>query len=336
MGKTKISVIEDFFNLRSWSELDEFLTNLDSSVPFEAALGYYGNSWIAPDDVREPFVPRNFVSRDLSATYLRNFPVIFQGTNHWSEKLYYSEQYYEDKLNEILDHCSRFRSFNQRNRICLLIIPEKDFVISWEYLKEARFNLMVCAISRLRTKLAEYDIELIFEEPIVGIAHHMDISEYTYQDSHLHPRNYVAIFARALRALGLDWLKVSPNIEVTPREIYLDLNDKFDNGGDKSSPFCELNFFPTRPMQVFGSDYFENPLGRTNQEFQNNIPIFEEDIQILGDSHSSIYDQKRLTYLFANSYRKTQFSWNPVGLRADDKRSSASHIILEISQRFLF
>ena len=336
MTHSSTLTMENFFRLTNWHELHNLLDNLEHSIPFEAALRYYGNTWPVPDDLNEPFSPGNFVSSDLTAIYLNDIPVIFQGTNKWSEKLYYPIDYFQTKLGEIFERCLKIRSDHKNSRICMIVVPEKDFVISAEYLAECRFDAMREAFSSLKKQLEEIEISLVFDGPLRGMERHLDVSKYRYPDTHLHPRNYIVVFAQALKALGYKWSSVAPNIEVASQKLYLDLSGKFDELREGATPFCEINFLASGVKQISGSDYFEQPLGQTEQIFSNRQAIIKKDILILGDSHSSIYEQRRLTYLFANCFQRTKFSWNPAGIRQDVSETTAEHIVLEISQRFLF
>lgn len=81
-----------------------------------------------------------------------------------------------------------------------------------------------------------------------------------------------------------------------------------------SRPFTsyELEFKEEAIRQVGGSASFENPLGDTSQSFENDNALFDQHVLILGDSHSSILTQRRMTYLFAGTFQGVKFDWNPM------------------------
>jgi hypothetical protein len=86
---------------------------------------------------------------------------------------------------------------------------------------------------------------------------------------------------------------------------------------------------------VAGTPSFGNPLGSTWQSISNQAPLLRGKVLVLGDSHSSILAQKRLTYLFAAAFEKCLFYWNPVGVRETPEPSDADFVILETSLRFV-
>lgn len=325
-----------FFALKTWGQLRDFMASLDPTDPFQAALRHYASTWAFPANPEVSFEPHSFISSDLSATYFHRCPVIFEGSNQWAQKPYFPREDHDEKLNAVYARCEQFRRNNPESEICLILVPEKDFVISYVFLRENRFCGMIEAIQALRAKLGRLGIPLIFEQPVMGLGPYMSIDDYEYPDSHLHARNYILIFSHAVRALGHDWDKVSPFVTIESMPIYFDLSAKFKDGKDRAFNSFQVSYTGSAAMQVSGSEYFEAPLRQTTQTFENSAPVFDEEVLLLGDSHSSIFTQRRLTYLFANSFRKTKFSWNPIGNQPEQQLDGSRKIVLEVSSRFVF
>ncbi|MCE8433698.1 hypothetical protein, partial [Rhodovulum sulfidophilum] len=234
MNKSSRLVQHEIFDLKTWEELRTFLDGLDSTDPFQAAIGYYAKSWPAPKDDDAAFEPTMFLSEDLTATYLYSCPVIFEGTNNWAQKSFLSRAECDEKLQDVVHCCARLRGENPDARFCLILIPEKDFLISRSFLREDRYDAMLGAVEALRAKLVSFDIPVLFEQPIQNIEKYLSLSDYEYPDSHLHPRNYILFFARALGALGFDWERVAPSVKMEKQQVYLDLSEKFKDGVDRA------------------------------------------------------------------------------------------------------
>ena len=336
MDQSKEKIKKEFSSLRKISDVQEFLLSLNAEDPFESALGYYIKSWPLSAAVGSSFDPYQFIAEDFSAAYLGQCPVIFEGTNCWAEKGWYPHAYFEMKLNELLSHCVRFRAEFPTQKICLVVVPEKDFVLSWALLHETRFAAVVEAMSRLRSRLKDLSIPLVFEQSVSGIGPYFSLDEFSYPDSHLHPRNYIIIFSHVLQALGFSWPDVSPHVKLRQATAYGDLSGRF--AGDSADPYSlsQIDMQVGNVTQAHGSLSFESPLGNTSQLFENSLPLIDESVLILGDSHSSILAEHRLTYLAANTFRETKFHWNPAGVRSDVPPGDYSTIFLEISLRFIF
>jgi hypothetical protein len=336
LGRNAEDIQRLFFSLENWSDLRNFLDCLDLADPSQAALHYYANTWVAPEDSRAHFEPSSYISSDLSAIYYGRCPVIFEGSNQWARKSNCSRSYYDEKLQLVYLRCRNIRQINPLAKMCLVLVPEKDFLISTVFLKENRFDNMRAAVSSLQSRLKSLDIPVIFEQPIRRMAEFQTLKDFEYPDSHLMPRNYVVIFSHVLANLGFNWNSVAPLLGMERRPVYLDLTAKFKDGVDQPINSFELNFVVEGAQQVAGSKTFSNPLEQTRQVFANDTSVFPEDILVLGDSHCSIYSQRRMTYLFANAFRRTAFSWNPSGIRPDEGLKDCRYIALEISSRFVF
>lgn len=326
-----------FFALRSVGELRHFAHNLSADIPAEAALSHYISTWaepaVSPDDAG--FAPARYLAPDRSAVMYADAPVILEGTNHWSTKPYLSKAALGQKLAGLQNHLGQIRRANPQARITLVMIPEKDHVISQFLLHEDRFAALVAAVDELRERIAGLDIPVLFDQPFHGIDRFQTPSDFSYKDSHLPGRTYVTVFGFVLETLGLSWAAVRPAVGLSLLPVFGDLAAKFDNG----TPVQTMAHQPDMPAgvvrQTAGCASFADPLGDTWQEFTNDTPLVDRSVCILGDSHSSIFAQRKLTYLFASTFRETHFAWNPCGIRKPPGALPHDMIVLEISSRFV-
>ena len=325
-----------FFALDTVGALRRFLLGLDSSTPEQAALAYYISTWPAFKDsnVEAAFVPAAHLSADRSAVKYGNAPVIFEGSNLWAWKPYYTTEALTQKLDDLEQLIIQIRNSNPNARMTLVLIPEKDHVISRFLRKETRFDAVDRAADALYTRLAAKGIPMIFKQPFVNIDHFLTLGDFDYGDSHLPARCYVTVFGFVLEALGISWASVRSQIGLQKLPTFGDLSIKFED----SQPRQELAFQPDIPgaaaRQTAGTASFVDPLGNTWQEFRNDQALIDRSVCILGDSHSSICAQRKLTYLFANTFRHTHFEWNPCSIRKKSDIAAYDNVILEISSRF--
>lgn len=333
--ETDEATLKEFFDLTTWAALDRFIESLNDQDPFEKALRYYAQSWERPNGGDQSFDPGRFLSQDRAAVYSGKCPVIFDGTNNWARKCYAPYDEINAKLSALYERCARLRKDNPDTRFCLILIPEKDIVISDVLRKEDRFAVINQAVETLKARLETIGVPLIFNGPILRMGNYQTLADFEYPDSHLAPRNYVIFFSHALAALDFDWQEVEPRVRMTDMPVYYDLVQKFSGGQDRAFASMELDVQDADIQQVSGSASFETPLGQTQQSFENGNPVYDASVLILGDSHSSILAQRRLTYLFASAFRKTDFSWNPACIRPDPKVNQADHVVLEVSLRFV-
>lgn len=331
-----VSILEQFFNLRTWDELHSFVEGLDLQEPFQVALRYYAQTWPPAQTEDHIFEPAKFLAADTSAIFYGNCPVIFEGSNQWGRKCYAVRSEHDAKLEVIYRSCVRLRKQNPDAKVCLVMVPEKDLLISTVFLKEDRFTVMVDAVNVLKARLGKLDIQLVFDGPVNNMVDYQSLTDFEYPDSHLAPRNYAVIMSHSLRALGFNWDDVKPRLAMKRMDVYYDLSTKFDDPESRCFQSLELDFKDESIRQTGGSLSFEKPLGQTHQCFENDNPVFDEQVLILGDSHSSILKQRRITYLFAGAFRRVHFEWNPAGLRETSEISSYNNIVLEISSRFVF
>lgn len=327
-----------FFALRSANELKSLLPELDDAIPAHAALRYYINTWtdLSARDDDKPFNPAQYLSPDRSAAMYGLCPVIFEGTNEWAFKPYRSKTHFDEKFGGFTKRIAKLRETFPSQKISLLVVPEKDYLISTYLLQESRFREIRAALHDFGRTLNELSVEFIFDEPLSNIATLQNLQQFEYFDTHLLASHYVSLFKQMMMSFGIELALVEPAISLVKKDVYGDLAHKFDVS--PSGPYQTTAPFVQHSTATLtaGSQTFEKPLGDTWQLFDNATPTLDQTICILGDSHSSIFDQRRLTYLAACTYRQCAFYWNPIGLRPDALENiDQDHILLEISQRFI-
>lgn len=326
-----------FFGLTTVSDLRRFEADLDPSVPEQAALAYYIRSWPAFKDAddQDAFDPALHLSQDRSAVFYGTAPVIFEGTNLWALKPYMSTQTLVDKMKGLRSVVTKIRHANPSTHISMVLVTEKDYVISRFMLNEDRFRNFDAAVADLSREMAELDISMVSDKPFVGTERFQTLEDFNYMDSHLTGQNYVTLFGFTLEALGVSWADVRPKVGLLKLLEFGDLASKFDNGQPASEPRLQPDMPAGAVTQVAGAESFADPLGDTWQEFHNDAPLVDESVCLLGDSHCSIFAQRKMTYLFANTFRETRFEWNPCGIRQTPDVSNFDKVVLEISSRFI-
>jgi len=338
-SELKIQPLADqFFELCSVNSLNTFLSQLDTTDPYQAAWLRYASSWPAHDaeNPDAPFNPRAHMTEDLSAAMFGECPCIFLGTNDWALRAVATADELRTKVRNLANHIRGIRDRYIDRTMVLIVVPEKDYLIDHVFLKSGNYFGMCEIMRELSGLLQELGIVLLFEQPISGLEDYQVIADFTYRDSHLPTLNYIQIFAAAIEAFGHDWQSVREHLRLAAREVYFDLVAKLDesqpNPHTVSSPF----FDAAEVSLVAGSDNFRSPLGDTWQLNRNTVPIVGKKILLLGDSHSSIFSQRKLNYLFGCTFAETEFHWNPCCVRSTIPETDADYIVLEISQRFVF
>lgn len=316
--------------------LQKIICNTETSKALIDSLDYYIQSWRKDEFLNPDSSPNihQYISEDLSSIFLGNAPVIFQGTNNWAEKPYLPMDSYVSRLRILKRIAELIRACNPDRQIVAVIVPEKDYLISQILLLEDRFTVLEQAIAEFSQDLSSIDIQCIFNEPFKPLLGHGSIEDYAYPDSHLLGRDYIRIFYHILRALNIDNKGISDRVTLERSIVFNDLADKFSPG--LPSPTNELCPVVTSESCELsdGHSSFCKPLGQTWQTIINNNPTSEQSVLLLGDSHSSIYTQKKLNYLLSNAFRQTRFEWNPFSVRQPTAQISSDIIILEISLRF--
>lgn len=327
----------EFFELTTVGGLRRLAAKLDSSFPEQAALSYYISTWADVEQSADDtvFVPGHMVSPDRSAIFYGNAPVIFEGTNQWSWKPYFSTAELNGKMSVLANVVAGIREANPDARMTLVLIPEKDYVISRFFLKEDRFAAFEEAVDVLTESMTKCGVSVVHRQPFYGSERFQSLADFEYPDSHLTGNNYVTIFGFVLETLGVSWSSVKNDIGLRRLPEFGDLAAKFENG----KPTQVLTLQPDMPganvAQTAGSETFAESLGDTWQEFRNDAALVDQSVCLLGDSHCSIYSQRKLNYLFTNTFRETHFEWNPCGIRKKPDVTNFDNVVLEISSRFV-
>lgn len=334
--ETNVTPWADFFALNTVGALKRFCGALDLSVAEQAALAYYISTWpelpVCGDD--EAFVPTAKLSPDRSAIMYGTAPVIFEGTNLWSWKPHFSVEQLSQKLSGLENLVGSIKQSNPDARMTLVLIPEKDYIISRFLLKEGRFQKFDAAVEAFGTRMSAMGISLIFSQPFRDIGSFRTLSDFEYSDSHLAGQEYVSLFGFTLESLGTRWDMVKSAVTLKKLPEFGDLAPKFTNSRPVQATALQPDFQDGKVNLTAGTETFADPLGDTWQEFRNDAPIVDQSVCLLGDSHCSIYSQRKLNYLFANTYRETRFEWNPCGIRKMPDVASYDNVVLEISSRF--
>lgn len=328
--------METFFEISSVEQLKSFQKNLNLNSINQRAISYYIKNWFISDESsnKAHFRPGRFLSRDRSTVLYGSTPVIFEGTNFWCRKPYLVKNEINKKASQLLNLVTRIRERNINSKILLIIVPEKDYLISRHIFKEDRFNKISNCFKNLSRALTAAEVNTVFDEPFV---HHYypSANDYDYPDSHLRCMDYEKIFQHSILSLNHDQTLFNDQYELIEDVAFGDLARKLDDNGLARFIGLAPSFSKTVVNFENGMKSFGDPLGTTWQEFSNTSPIIDESVCILGDSHSSIFDSRKLTYFLANTFRSTRFEWNPCGTRSFPEKLNFDNIILEISARFV-
>lgn len=335
---SKNTVIKNqFFKLTSYSDLVFFEKSLERDDPFSNAMSFLCRSCmqILDHEGEKNFNPEHFLTDDMSAAMIGKWPVVFMGTNYWAIKPYMSLDDHLVKMNQIYKRINEIRLQFPKSDISCVIVPEKDYVLDNYFNIEYKFNVIDDLISDLNKFCVNIGIKFHFSDYLDALKKYEKREDFQYPDTHLPARHYVQIYSKILKGIGIHWPDISSNFTMIDLPVY----------GDLSRKFTSLDFGPniTKSISVnnenlnvqAGMPTFGDPLGSTWQSIKNFNPLISDKVLILGDSHSSILDQHRLTYLFAATFETCDFFWNPLGLRGTIEYSDADFIIIEISQRFL-
>ena len=265
-----------FFKLATVGKLKDFFNDLDHSQPEQAAMAYYMQTWPiwnANDDCE--ISPSMLLSGDVSAIMYGSVPVIFAGSNNWCLKPYFSMHSLIEKLDDLVGLILVARNLNRHAQMTVILVPEKDYVISRFLLMESRFDNFYAAVSYFKMKLKSIDVDLIFEEPFRDLVKFQGLADFEYMDSHLAGRNYVTIFGFALQSLGLSWPVVERNIRLRLLPEFGDLAAKFSDTRPTAMLRPQPEVSGAKVVQVAGAETFCEPLADTWQEFRNDAPVID-------------------------------------------------------------
>ena len=328
---------DNFFKLATIGELRNFAAELDSSIPESAALLYYISTWdaFAQSNDNDVFSPTSHLSEDRSAVKYGNAPVVFEGSNFWARKPYLTNTALARQLEDLENLVVQIRASNPHARMTLLLVPEKDHVISRFLRKEDRFNCIERAVEKLSGRLALKGLPVIFTQPFLEIDRYLNLADFEFFDSHLPSRYYVIVFGFVLESIGIPWTFIKDHVGLKQLPEFGDLSIKFSDRQPSHVLAFQPDVHEVMAHQVAGTASFGDPLGETLQEFHNEKAIVDQSVCILGDSHSSIFSQRKLTYLFASTFKDTHFEWNPCGVRKMPDVAKYQNVVLEISIRFV-
>jgi len=338
MEKIDELVCSQFGKLKSIGELAEFLGSIQDKNLFCKALFYYVGVYLSRTSLPKTtrFEPSAFLSHDFSAILYDRFPVIFMGTNAWCLKPLSSVDVLMDKMSVFYNHLSRLRTLFGSTPVYFLIVPEKDRIVNSLYFNDNRFEVIDNCLFSLKNRLLELDVQCFYDDIVQSQLGNKSSSEYGYFDSHLPSSVYVDMFSMVMQKIDKNFDAHQHVVEYEKSLLFGDLTCKFIAKKNPGEDFCFPLVGNTETKLVSGDDTFRQPLGETKQAFYNKNASLRKKLLILGDSHSSIYSQKKLTYLFSTYFEETFFYWNPVGVRGDDFITDVDCVIMEISQRFVF
>jgi hypothetical protein len=327
-----------FFAQETVEGLKEFLQALDLSNPSQAALLYYAQTWfdtLIGSDC-SVFNPREYLVEDLSAIMLGKCPVIFMGSNRWAEKTYFDYSEHEKSISNLISRLKALRETYKNQKIIVAIVPEKDYAIDYMFISSGRYKNIEAAIEYISQEIAQFGIGLVFNKQLQGLNKYMQLGDFAYYDSHLTGRNYIQYFGEIIKALGIEFTEIHDQLSMKEIEVYGDLFGRFASSTDIPQ-YTYLPHYPNAQINLTdGCKSLRLPLRDTWQSLFNKNAIVEGEILILGDSNSSILDERRLTYLASGTFRRTDFYWNPCGVRTDVPESTPDYVLLEIASRFVF
>lgn len=326
-----------FFSLKTVGDLRQFRSTLDNLVPEQAALAYYISTWPVYQNANDAdtFLPGSSLSPDRSAVMYGSAPVIFEGSNHWAWKPYVPVDTVRSRLRALENLLTGIRRSNESAKMVLVIVPEKDHVISSFFLKEKRFAHLEEAVEQFKRSMTTLDVRMVFDQPFLGIERFQSLEELAPPDSHLAGRNYANIFAFVLSILEVWHSELESLIKLKQVPFFGDLSFKFETVRRVPDFTYQPDSEIGQPILISGNETFASPLGETRQLFHNKTAVIKQSVCLLGDSHSSIYSQRKLNYLFASFFEDTYFEWNPCGIRNRPGYLPYQNLVLETSSRFI-
>jgi len=314
--------------LREWVNIHGYVSD---DLKSRALLSYI-DDWLRLSYSNQDFNLENFLSADLSSIMYGSCPVIFLGTNDWATKRFKLQGELDAELDKWRHQLKKLMLKIKKPVYCC-IIPEKDTVVREFSRFDNDSTLLTSSIDSLmlecKNQLAGYSyLEFVQDIP------DKRISNYEYYDSHLLSRDYLKIFFNVMQGFNLIDDLDRERIVLRPDQHVGDLAKKFRTDSI-IAPYLALTFLGEGANLVSGDSTFRSPLRRTKQSFKCSNASIKAKIVIYGDSHSSIYDQKKLTYLFANTFEECVFYWDPFCVNNKRSDADADFVVFEISQRFL-
>ena len=326
--------VEILLKLRQRSDLHDYLltTECDDGIGV-IALNNYLKLWLDTHPNEEYLDVSKFISSDLSAIMFGICPVIFLGTNDWAQKLYLSKNELNGYFDKWKQHLCRFLD-KLEVPARLVIVPEKDVVIRLLSGDDGGLEVLNGAVEDMLHVFRGNSTGSTFLDKEYS-APEKDIRDYSYYDSHLLSRDYIDIYTDVMRGFGLSGYIEEESITLSREDYVGDLASKL-NADRQVSKYLQIDYIGSGVIQTGGDGSFASPLRDTFQSFNNDKAPVDAKVVIFGDSHSSIYDQRKMTYLFANTFSRCDFYWDPLRIHRPDVEIDADYVVLEISQRFLY
>ena len=342
------------------------LTSLDTKIRFLDALKgipeasesnldleYLLNPILALEDI-SGFPVNAFdlrlVSDDLSGCMAGSIPILFMGSNFWQVKRSEPTEIAKQRAHKLASIISgRMKCFNDC-RVVNVVIPEKDHYcasligarISYDSI-EAGVSIFLETCS---SQLQNGQCTTIYSLPKEHTAEHQRpvCNKMAYYDSHLPISYYYETAKLILSQLAIDFNPSLCAKILSTKLKYGDLGAKLykESGKYKGE---EIQCLATEKLDLNSICYTPNdlgsPLSSTRQTIDNKTSENDISILILGDSHSSVMDQSKLTAILALHVSKVNFIWNPYlvnGLlhESELERYKPDLIVNEISERFIF
>ncbi|WP_444924269.1 hypothetical protein ACJJH9_03125 [Microbulbifer sp. DLAB2-AF] len=295
------------------------------------SLSFYLKAYL--DEFPEAESLESFISEDESAILYGKCPVIFLGSNNWALKRFETIKNLSKKLEVWSMQVNRILDKIETDRLSIFLIPEKDSVL--RFFGDEELDNTSIAIDLWRQKLRNERGAISYHlDPLKNVVDKR-LENYRYYDSHLLARDYITYFFSSLEQFGLISSFRTEEFSLVPYDYYADLSSKFDHDVINPIKFLLPNFARDSVTLTSGCKNFANPLRDTFQSFHNKEAPIKAKVTIFGDSHSSIYEKRNLTYLYANTFKDCSFYWDPMAIN-NINLIDTDYCILEISTRFLF
>jgi hypothetical protein len=327
-----------FFALTTTGDLRDFVEALDPAEgTVEAAMVRYAATWPAFWSAADAaFDPGAHVSRDRTAALFGSSPCVFLGTNNWAVRATMSADAAQDCLLRIEHAITNVSREFAGRMVTLIVVPEKDFAIDHMFRHAKAYEGITAGLAELKASLSASGIGMIFLEPLNGLERYVSEADFAFPDTHLLPRMYLQYLGFSMLEMGYNWDAIHSHAVLRRQDEFLDLSDKLNSVATSPQPMMVPSFRQANISLVDGYESFQTPLRHTWQRLANSSPLIGANVLLLGDSHSSIASRGKLTGLYASIFRGCEFHWNPCGLNGNLPSTPSDHVVLEISQRFVF
>lgn len=291
-------------------------------------------------------------SDDLSGCIAGKIPIILMGSNLWQIKRSENEGMAKARASKLASLISGRMNINKRIPMVNVVIPEKDHYCAGIVGTQGYYSAIEAGVRSFFETYSNsistfkyfniYSLPSELDKEDIRIRHCLDLS---YFDSHLPLSYYIDIAKSILKELGIEFDSTLCNSYLTTKLGYGDLGVKLhkrplDYTGEIAHSI-DIEMLEHNRLLKYSPNVFEQPLSSTCQTIFNHQAKSEATVLILGDSHSSIMSQSKLTTLIAMHVSKVIFRWNPYlvndTFKEDDLTNLAPDLIVnEISERFLF